>query len=101
MRAGFCVMFCLLLTGCGGGGPGYSSNLIFPFQPGQSWVMASDRGELTFFETLSVQNVGCATGEEADLHITKLDAAAYWDPGVSGAEVHWVMHHDANGQWRA
>lgn len=100
MRARLSAVVFLLLTGCGGS-PGYSSNSVFPFQPGQSWVMANDRGELTFFETRSVQNVGCETGEEVDLHITKLAADTYWEPGLIDAEVHWIMHHDGNGQWRA
>ncbi|MFZ0773647.1 MAG: hypothetical protein WCA49_14230 [Candidatus Sulfotelmatobacter sp.] len=63
--------------------------------------MANDRGEWTFFETLSVQNVGCETGDEVDLHITKNAADTYWNPDIIDAEIHWIMHHDNNGQWRA
>ena len=50
-----CVALCLLLTGCGGA----QYSLDFPFSPGQSWVMANAQGDLTFFDTTSVQNVGC------------------------------------------
>jgi hypothetical protein len=99
MRTGLCAGLCLLLACCGSNG--YSSNSLFPFRPGQSWVMASDRGELTFFETLSVQNVGCEGGEEVDLHITKASADTYWEPGLINADLHWIMHHDSNGDWRA
>ena len=99
----FCVGIGLLLTGCYGHESStiYSASELFPFHAGQSWVMANDRGELTFFETLSVQNVGCQAGESVDLHITKQNADSYWNPGLSNAEVHWIMHQDKNGQWRA
>jgi hypothetical protein len=92
-----CAVLCLLLTGCGGAQ--YSSD--FPFSPGQSWVMANEQGELTFFDTIAVQNVGCETGEEVDLRITKDSAETYWEPGLIHAELHWIMHHDSLGQWRA
>lgn len=98
-----CAVVGLLLTGCYGTEYSvvYSADSIFPFRPGQSWVMANDRGELTFFETLPVQNIGCQTGESVDLHITKQNADSYWNPGLVNAEVHWIMHHDTNGGWRA
>jgi hypothetical protein len=63
--------------------------------------MVNDRGEMTFFETLAVQNVGCQTGDSVDLHITKQNADSYWNPGLINAEVHWIMHQDDSGQWRA
>ena len=46
MRTGFslCAVVCLLLTGCG------TSKSAFPFQPGQSWVMANVRDEWAFFD---------------------------------------------------
>jgi hypothetical protein len=78
----------------------YSSDL-FPFRPGQAWIMTNDRGELTFFETLPAKGIGCEDGELVDLHITKSANDTYWEPGVANAEIHWVMHHDENGQWRA
>src|ERR1700720_3377640 len=99
MRTGFCVALCLFLTSCGSNG--YSSNSVFPFRPGQSWVMANDSGELTFFETRPVQNVACEAGEEVDLQITKTSADSYWEPGLINAEVHWIMRHGSNGEWRA
>ncbi len=74
-----CVALCLLLTGCGGA----QYSLDFPFSPGQSWVMANAQEDLTFFDTTSVQKVGCETAEEIDLHITKDAAETYWEPGSS------------------
>jgi hypothetical protein len=96
-------LLCSILAGalsCGGDTL-YSANELFPFPPSHSWVMANDRGELTIFETLPVQSVGCEQGELVDLHITKNATDAYWNPGLINAEVHWVMRHDENGQWRA
>lgn len=75
----------------------------FNLVPGQSWDMKDTvSGDLTHFETLAVKHAGCEAGRLVDLHITKQNAQDYWQAGVAGAEIHWIMQRDlASGDWRA
>jgi hypothetical protein len=74
---------------------------LFPFRPGQSWDMRDQEGRTTHFETLVVQNVACHDGESVDMHITKTSTDAYWNVEFPAADIHWILHRDVNGAWRA
>jgi hypothetical protein len=71
--------------------------------PGQSWDMKDTvSGDLTHFETLAVEQAGCETGPLLDMHITKQNSQDYWQTGLAGAEIHWIMRQDQmSGDWRA
>jgi hypothetical protein len=75
----------------------------FNLVPGQSWDMKDTvSGDLTHFDTLAVQHAGCEPGRLLDMHITKQYTQDYWQPGLAGAEVHWIMQQDRiSGDWRA
>lgn len=75
----------------------------FNLVPGQSWDMKDTvSGDLTHFETLAVQQAGCEPGRLLDMHITKQNAQDYWQAGLAGAEIHWIMQQDPmSGDWRA
>jgi hypothetical protein len=75
----------------------------FNLVPGQSWDMKDTvSGDLTHFETLAVDHAGCQPGRLLDMHITKQNAQDYWQAGLPGAEVHWIMEQDSmTGDWRA
>jgi len=84
------------------GSVAFTSNQ-FNLVPGQSWDMKDTvSGDLTHFETLDVHNAGCHPGTLLDMHITKEYAQDYWQSGLAGAEVHWIMQQDrVSGDWRA
>src|SRR5215469_16604365 len=63
--------------------------------------MQAPNGDITHFETIALKNVGCQSGELLDMHTTKTQAQAYWQAGLAGAEVHWILHQDGSGEWRA
>ena len=73
----------------------------YNLRPGQAWDMQAQNGDITHFETIALHNVGCQSGELLDMHTTKTQARAYWQAGLAGAEVHWILHHDPSGEWRA
>ena len=75
----------------------------FNLVPGQSWDMKDTvSGDLTHFEALAVQQAGCGRGRLLDMHITKQNTQDYWNPGLPGAEIHWIMQQDrTGGDWRA
>lgn len=75
----------------------------FNLVPGQSWDMKDTvSGDLTHFETLAVKQAGCEPGHLLDMHITKQYTQDYWQPGLAGAEVHWIMQQNRmSGDWRA
>ena len=75
----------------------------FNLAPGQSWDMKDTvSGDLTHFETLAVEHAGCQPGRLLDMHITKQNTQDYWQAGLAGAEVHWIMQQDRmSGDWRA
>jgi len=75
----------------------------FNLAPGQSWDMKDTvSGDLTHFEMLAVKQAGCQAGSLVDMHITKHNAQDYWQAGVPGAEIHWIMQRDRmSGDWRA
>jgi hypothetical protein len=75
----------------------------FNLVSGQSWDMKDTvSGDLTHFEILAVQHAGCQPGRLVDMHITKENVQDYWQAGVAGAEIHWIMQQDRmSGDWRA
>ena len=89
-------------TSLASGGVAFRSSQ-FNLVPGQSWDMKDTvSGDLTHFEALAVQRAGCERGRLLDMHITKQYAQDYWNPGLAGAEVHWIMQQDRmDGDWRA
>ena len=84
------------------GGVAFTSDQ-FNLVPGQSWDMKDTvSGDLTHFETLPVQHAGCQPGRLVDMHITKQYQQDYWQSGLEGAEIHWILQQDPmNGDWRA
>jgi hypothetical protein len=101
-----------VLSGCSTCSPPYTSpasgtvaftSRQFNLVPGQSWDMKDTvSGDLTHFETLAVQRAGCQSGSLLDMHITKQNAQDYWQAGLPGAEIHWIMQQDRiSGDWRA
>jgi len=101
-----------VLSGCSICDPPYTSpargtvaftSSQFNLVPGQAWDMKDTvSGDLTHFETLAVKHAGCQAGPLLDMHITKQNAQDYWQPGLAGAEVHWIMQQDRmTGDWRA
>src|SRR4051812_15681274 len=45
---------------------------------------------------------GCSGDSPSiDWHITKNAAAAYWNPGFDGAEIHWLTWQSSTGGWNA
>lgn len=103
----------VVLSGCSGPcSPPYTSPASgtvafrseqFNLVPGQSWDMKDTvSGDLTHFETLAVEHAGCQAGRLVDMHITKQNPQDYWQPGLPGGEVHWIMQQDrVSGDWRA
>src|SRR5215469_13875304 len=73
----------------------------YNLRPGQAWDMQAPNGDITHFETIALKSVGCQSGELLDMHTTKTQAQAYWQAGLAGAEVHWILHQDGSGEWRA
>jgi len=75
----------------------------FNLVPGQSWDMKDTvSGDLTHFETLAVEHAGCQPGRLLDMHITKQNTQDYWQAGLAGAEVHWIIQQDRiSGDWQA
>ena len=87
---------CLLL-GCSSVTP----NPLFPGSESK-FDMQDQFGRVTHFSMSSLNHAGCEPdGEFIDMVITKDVPGAYWQPTVTGALDHWIMRHDANGQWRA
>ena len=70
-----------------------------------SWDMADTvSGDLTHFTLTPTTRVGCAesvSGKLFDLHITKQNPQDYWQAGLPGADIHWVMQQNANGDFQA
>lgn len=73
-----------------------------PYLPNQEdhFDMQDQAGRITHVDILPLASVACETGPALDFHFTKTDAAAYWDVGVDGAQVHWVVSKTTSG-WRA
>jgi hypothetical protein len=93
------AVYVLLLSDCGR--VIYTSQDLFPFAPGQSWDMRDQEGRVTHFETLQIDNIACHAGESVDIHITKTNTNAYWNVGIPAADIHWILHRDLSGAWRA
>ena len=91
------VFGCCSLVGCAA----FITYPTFTLYPGQSWDMQAQNGDLTHFETVAIQNVGCQSGELLDIHTTKSQARSYWQPGLAGADLHWILHRDNRGNWHA
>jgi len=89
---------CLLL-GCSATIPKESA--LFPGME-STFDMQDQFGRVTHFSLAPLSHAGCeADGEFIDMTITKDEPGAYWQPTIAGALDHWIMRHDANGQWRA
>jgi hypothetical protein len=96
----FLTLSCLcLLVGCSA--VTSRERALFPGME-SAFDMQDQFGRITHFSVKSLSHAACEPeGEFIDLTITKDDPGAYWQPTIAGALDHWIMRHDANGQWRA
>jgi hypothetical protein len=82
----------MLLVGCG------APVNYFPARLGQSWDMrADDTGDITHFEITNAPTNNHT--DPINIHITKYQTRAYWEPGLDGAEVWWSMRQLKDGRW--
>lgn len=81
--------------------PDYTSQELFPVQPGDSWVMENKFGDKTFYRIESgPTEAACESGSNFIMHVSKSSARTYWGDGIEGAEDREIFHRDANGEIR-
>jgi hypothetical protein len=64
---------------------------------GQTWIFQNGYGDKTFI-SLEQPPLGTYSGCSV-WHYTKDNARAYWQPGVAGADLHFVLCRQADGTW--
>jgi hypothetical protein len=70
---------------------------------GQTWVFQNGYGDQTVINVQPAQfcEAGICDGKSVIWHYTKSPCRAYWQPGVCGAELWFVIHQEADGSWRS
>lgn len=89
------LIFASLICGCASYQPNY-----FPSQIGQKWDMVADvTGDVTHFEIVNAPTTDHA--DAVNIHVTKTQTRAYWQPGSADAEIWWGMRQLADSRWVA
>lgn len=98
------LLLSMVSVGCGVSGthsPQQSGPTVLTMGTG-SWDMQDvSSGHVSHFELIPVANVGCESGDLLDMHITKEHPEDYWEVGLAGAEIHWIMRRNPNGDYQA
>lgn len=74
----------------------------FSPREGEQWVFVNSYGDTTTITNEAVPTgTACRGGRNIVWHYRKTNARAYWNPGVDGAEIRFVLHQNADSSWRS
>jgi hypothetical protein len=75
---------------------------IYTPHVGDVWVFVNGYGDTTVVTTEAAPDtVACRTGRNVVWHYRKTNKRAYWNPGVDGAELRFVLHQNTDSSWRS
>jgi hypothetical protein len=101
IKASAACLATLVLWGCGGMPPGLTritSEHVFSIaMTGQKWTFRNGYGDKTLI-SIEPPPTGAYPGCSV-WHYTKDNARAYWQPGIVGAELHFVLCQQDDGSW--
>ena len=101
IKASVACLAAFVLCGCGGRSSELTtitSERVFNIgMTGQTWTFQNGYGDKTFI-SLERPPLGAYPGCSV-WHYTKDNARAYWQPGVAGAELHFVLCQQVDGSW--
>lgn len=108
------LLFAALATGCGGGSMSKPAPVAAPVtitaaqvfstsMIGQTWTFQNGYGDVSTIdiEAAAFCEAGICDGKSVVMHFTKTVCRSYWQPGVCGAELFFVIHDEADGSWRS
>jgi hypothetical protein len=105
------VLMLMVIAGCSGNsaapvpapvtitaGQVFNASMI-----GQTWTFQNGYGDVS---TIDIQaaafcEAGICDGKSVVMHFAKTVCRSYWQPGVCGAELWFVIHLEADGSYRA
>jgi hypothetical protein len=99
----------VVIAGSGGDSPASAPVTITAGQVfsasmiGQTWTFQNGFGDIS---TIDIQaaafcEAGICDGKSVVMHFAKTVCRSYWQPGVCGAELWFVIHLEADGSYRA
>jgi hypothetical protein len=99
----------VVIAGSGGDSPASAPATITAGQVfsasmiGQTWTFQNGFGDIS---TIDIQaaafcEAGICDGKSVVMHFAKTVCRSYWQPGVCGAELWFVIHLEADGSYRA
>jgi len=69
---------------------------------GEVWTFVNGYGDTTTVTTEAAANpVACRSDRNVIWHNRKTKARAYWNPGIDGAELLFVLHQNPDSSWRS
>jgi hypothetical protein len=69
---------------------------------GDVWTFVNGYGDTTTIATeIAPDPVACRSGNNIIWHYRKSQSRAYWNPGIQGAEILFVLHQNPDGSWRS
>ena len=93
---------------CGDGppAPDYSlaigAGAAYTPRVGDIWYFLNEYGDTTTIETIAAPDpIACRSGMNVIWRYKKTAARAYWNPGIEGAEIDFVLHRDPDSSWRS
>jgi hypothetical protein len=108
MKSTFLALL-FILVGCGGGSMATkpvtltSAQVFNRSMIGQTWTFQNGYGDIS---TIDIQpaaqcEAGICDGQSVIWHFSKTVCRSYWQPGVCGAELWFVIHQEKDGSWRS
>jgi hypothetical protein len=79
-----------------------SASSAYTPKVGEVWKFVNGYSDTTTITTVAAPDpVACRSGRNVIWHYEKTSARAYWNPGIDGAVIDFVLHQDPDSSWRS